>query len=70
MKNLESQLKTVWEANGMLAKQCAMIELIDQSHAKKDTKVKAYLSLKKCNTMAAIDKFAVNYMMSGEGMKV
>jgi hypothetical protein len=67
---------TVW-VNKVLAerdpnaKKAAMIEMIDQSHAKTTTK---NLFRSKVNhtrlSGAQIDKLAYDYMLSGEGMKV
>jgi hypothetical protein len=59
------------EAGDLGSKKAAMIDLIENSRAKKETKtlfknrvVHARLS------GAQLDKMAYNYMLSGEGMKV
>lgn len=70
MKDLTKELESVWTAMSLLAKQEAMAKLIEQSHAKKETKEKALRQLKGINTAFKVDKFATNYMLSGEGMKV
>jgi hypothetical protein len=67
---------TVWvnrvlESANLDDKKTAMINLIDQSHAKNETKnlfrnKVIYTRL----SGAQIDKMAYNYMLSGEGMKV
>lgn len=67
---------TVWvnrvlESADLEDKKTAMINLIDNSHAKKETKTLfknkvIYTRL----SGAQLDKMAYNYMLSGEGMKV
>ena len=69
MKNLERELKLVWNAPSWMEKYDAMSKLINESHAKKDTKEKALRDISQM-TARQIDTFAANYMMSGEGLKV
>jgi hypothetical protein len=69
MKNLETELKNVWSATDLSSKVEAMTSLINESHAKKATKEKALRDIARMSSKQ-IDKFAVNYMMSGEGMGV
>lgn len=69
MKNLERELQLVWNATDWLTKHDAMANLISLSHAKKETKDKALRDISRM-TARQIDKFAVNYMMSGEGLAV
>lgn len=69
MKNLETELKSVWSATDLPSKVAAMTSLINESHAKKTTKEKALRDITRMSAKQ-LDKFAVNYMMSGEGMAV
>lgn len=67
---------TIWvnrvlESSDIEDKRMAMINLIDNSHAKKETKT--LFKNKVIYTRmsgAQLDKMAYNYMLSGEGMKV
>lgn len=67
---------TVWvnrvlESSDLDDKKTAMINLIDASHAKKETKT--LFKNKVIHTRLSssqLDKMAYNYMLSGEGMKV
>ena len=68
MLNLESFVKKVWTTTGQ-AKKDAMVDIINSSHAKKATKTDALFKVAKMSDKQ-LDKFAVNFMMSGEGMKV
>ena len=71
MKNLTEELKAVYTATDFNTKKQAMLTLIDNSHAKKETKIKARLALDTtCRSNYSIDKFATNYMLSGEGLKI
>lgn len=69
MKNLETELATVWNAVGIIDKHEAMATLIKNSHAKKATKEKALRDIARMSSNQ-LDKFATNFMLSGEGMKV
>lgn len=67
---------TVWvnrvlESSDIEDKRAAMINLIDNSHAKKEKKT-LYKNKVIYTRMsgAQLDKLAYNYMLSGEGMKV
>ena len=70
MKNLSNELHTVWAAATLVGKIDAMNKLIENSHAKKETKQKALRQLHSLRLPSKIDTFASNYMLSGEGMKV
>jgi len=71
MKNLTEELKAVYTATDLATKKQRMMELIDNSHAKKETKLKARLALDTtCRSPYSVDKFATNYMLSGEGLKL
>ena len=67
---------TVWvnrvlESRSLDDKKAAMVELIEASHAKKETKT--FSKNKVLHTRMStsqLDKMAYNYMLSGEGMKV
>ena len=69
MKDLTKECEKVWSAVSLEAKRNAMTNLIEASHAKKETKLKALRMLPKMKAHQ-VDKFAANYMMSGEGLGV
>ena len=70
MLNLESNLKKINEATGLEAKKEAMVEMINDSHAKAITKQKALAQVEYINNENKLLSFAYNYAMSGEGLKV
>jgi hypothetical protein len=67
---------TIWvnrvlEAGDLDSKKTAMIDLIENSHAKKETKTLFKNKVVHAGLSGAqLDKMAYNYMLSGEGMKV
>ena len=69
MKNLNNEVQRVFDSKNRLDKIKAMTDLINVSHANRKTKV---LALQKIVHLScdSLDKFAANYMLSGEGMKV
>ena len=69
MKDLTKEVQRVFDASDRLQKIKAMTDLINVSHANKKTKI---LSLQKIVHLSneSLDRFAANYMLSGEGMKV
>jgi len=70
VKNLTTEIQAVYSAKDFQSKKQAMLELIENSHAKKETKIKARLGLDLMRSPYQIDKFATNYMLSGEGLKI
>lgn len=70
MKDLSKEVTAVYAASTLDAKKAAMISLIESSHAKKETKTLAKIKVSRLPNPKAVDKFATNYMFSGEGMKV
>ena len=70
MLNLENNLKKINEATGLEAKKEAMVEMINDSHAKAITKQKALAQVEYINNENKLRSFAYNYAMSGEGLKV
>lgn len=70
MLNLETNLKKINEANGLEAKKEAMVEMINESHAKAITKQKALAQVDYISNENKLLSFAYNYAMSGEGLKV
>ncbi len=70
MKNLTQELQAVYSGKDLDTKRNAMLHLIEVSHAKKETKIKARLGLDLMRSPYQIDKFATNYMLSGEGLKI
>jgi hypothetical protein len=69
MKNLNTHVEAVWSAETQEDKIKALTQLINDSHATKKTKI---LSLQKIVHLSneKLDSFAVNYSMSGTGLKV
>ena len=70
MLNLENNLKKINEATGLEAKKEAMVEMINDSHAKAITKQKALAQVEYINNENKLLSFDYNYAMSGEGLKV
>lgn len=68
--DLTAFVQKVWIAQGLKAKQAAMIELINASHAKADTKRLYTAKVNIERNPARLDNLASNYAMSGEGLKV
>ena len=69
MINLDKYVQHVWAARDLMSKRIAVHELIDASHATNETKKLSHLRVESMNK-ADLDKFASNYSLSGEGMKV
>ena len=68
--DLTSFVQKVWISQGLQAKKDAMIELINASHAKADTKRLYTAKVNIERNPNRLDTLASNYAMSGEGMKV
>jgi len=68
--DLTSYVQKVWASTGLDAKKNAMIELINASHAKADTKRLYTTKVNMERNPNRLDTFASSYTMSGEGMKV
>ena len=69
-RDLTKHVQAVYSATSLETKKTAMLELIEHSVATADTKKKSREQLSKLKTLAKVDFFATNYMLSGEGMKV
>lgn len=69
MKNLTDFVTAVWTAKNLEEKRAAVKVLIEESHAKKETKAKYINSIQNLSSNK-LDQFAVNFAMSGEGIKV
>lgn len=69
MKNLTDFVNAVWAAKNVDEKRLAVKNLIEASHAKKETKMKYLNSIRNLSSNK-LDQFAVNFAMSGEGIKV
>ena len=69
--DLTEWVNRVLESSNIEDKRMAMINLIDNSHAKKETK-NLFKNKVTYTRMSAsqLDKLAYDYMLSGEGMKV
>lgn len=68
--DLTTYVQKVWTSQGILAKKAAMLDLIDASHAKADTKRLFTAKVNIERNPNRLDTLASNYAMSGEGMKV
>ena len=69
MINLQDYVNKVWESQDRGEKIRYLSEMIKVSHAKKATKIKALRDIVHMNE-SKLDSFAVNYSLSGMGMKV
>jgi hypothetical protein len=69
MINLNEYVERVWAASDRTEKIKILSEMIDVSRAKKLTKIKALKDIVHLSEQK-LDSFAVNYSMSGMGMKV
>lgn len=70
VRDLTSDLKAVYSCTSVEAKKQALIELVEHSFATKETKEKSYRTISALSSTFKLDKFATNYVLSGEGMKV
>lgn len=68
--NLTDYVQAVWRAVGLRDKQTAMFDLIEASHAKKETKRLFTAKVKIERDYRRLDNLASHYAMSGEGLKV
>lgn len=68
--DLTTYVQKVWMAQDLQGKKDAMIELINASHAKADTKRLFTVKVNIERNPSRLDTLASNYAMSGEGMKV
>jgi hypothetical protein len=69
MKNLNEYVEKVWAAQDRGEKIKHLSEMINISHAKKGTKILALRDIVHMNN-EKLDAFAINYSLSGMGMKV
>lgn len=69
MIDLTQEIKAVFAAKSDVAKRENLRIMIGKSHAKKETKLRALRELERMRG-SKLDMFAVNYGMSGEGLKV
>ena len=68
--DLTAYVQKVWVASDLDSKKTAMLELINASHAKADTKRLFTTKINMERNPRRLDTLASNYAMSGEGMKV
>ena len=69
MINLQSYVDRVWNAGTIEDKRAIALEMVEASTATKKTKVLTSLKIKKAS-MTKLDSLAINYSMSGQGLKV
>lgn len=70
MIDLTQEIKAVFTATSEVDKRTNLRIMIEKSHAKKETKIKALREIELIRSGRRLDMFAVNYGMSGEGLKV
>lgn len=68
--DLTSYVQKVWLSTDLASKKAAMLDLINASHAKTDTKRLFTAKVNIERNLRKLDTLASNYAMSGEGMKV
>jgi len=69
MIDLSKFQQAVWAAKTIEHKRNAMLELIANSHARKETKEKAVNDTIREKSPTRLDFFAANFGLSGEGLK-
>lgn len=69
-KDLTQEVQAVFAARSVEAKKAIVLEMIKNSYAKVDTKRLLSTKASMINNANKLDKFAVDYALSGEGMKV
>lgn len=70
MLDLSKFAEKVFMAPSVQQKKQALVEMITASHAKSATKNLFLTKVQSIPVAAKLDKLAVDYMLSGEGMKV
>ena len=70
MKNLTSELQSVYAEHNITKKRELAAKLIEASHAKSTTKKLALFNISNNMSAKRIDKYMTDYVFSGEGMKV
>jgi hypothetical protein len=69
MINLQPYVDRIWAAGTIEGKRAIALEMIEASTATKKTKVLTALKVKQAS-LQKLDALAVNYSMSGMGLKV
>jgi len=69
-KDLTAFVTFIFNARTLHEKKRIAQQMINESHAKKETKKLALLKLERMNSSSKVEKFCTNYMLSGEGLKV
>lgn len=69
-KDLTQEVQAVFAARSVETKKVIVLEMIKNSYAKVDTKRLLSTKASMINNANKLDKFAVDYALSGEGMKV
>jgi len=69
MKNLNEYVEKIWKEHDLQIKKSLLREMINYSSATKKTKI---LTLNKIDRLSfnQVDKLAIDYSLSGMGMKV
>jgi|TARA_R110000822_G_scaffold3972_1_gene16948 hypothetical protein len=70
MLQLDRYLKEIDAANSLDDKKIALVEMIDASHAKAETKRKALIIANALTNPTKVLQYAYNYALSGEGNSV
>lgn len=69
-KDLTAFVTEIFNVKSLPEKKQIARQMINESHAKKETKKLALLKLERMNSSSKVEKFCTNYMLSGEGLKV
>lgn len=70
MRNLTYYQKEIWSASTLDQKREIALEMIEGSHAKKETKFRNTRQVLGMKSPTRIDQWAANYAFAGEGMRV
>jgi hypothetical protein len=70
MRDLTKFQKDIWEAPTLDRKRRIAMEMVDGSHAKKETKFRHRRAILGMKSATRLDQWAANYAFAGEGMKV
>jgi len=70
VRDLTQDLQAVYACSTLADKKAGVTALVEHSMATSATKEKAYITINTLMSLYKLDKFATNFVLSGEGMKV
>lgn len=70
VRDLTTDLKAVYACSSVEDKKAALVNMVEHSVATKQTKDKSFKLIEALSSAYKLDKFATNFVLSGEGMKV